>query len=184
MKVGGVASNRGGSAQMHLSERIPYRMRELLTRSLRKGMLLRSASRTTPPQLRFRTSKRSDVIWRPLSKDYVREHDGESFRRIDADALNTSDQEQLFLLAYRTVTRELHTTMAVAYYVQRSYEKAVELGLSPGGRPCERGKFAVERIVIAHGIFRYRSYFDEDLLGGRYERVHQESLMYRARNQP
>ena len=99
------------------------------------------------------------------------EHDGEIFRRIDADALNTSDQEQLFLLAYRAVTRELHTTMAVAYYVQRSYEKAVELGLSPGDRPCERGKFAVERMVIAHGIFRYRSYFDEDLLGGRYERV-------------
>ena len=100
------------------------------------------------------------------------EHDGEIFRRIDAETLNTSDQEQLFLLAYRAVTCELHTTMAVAYRVQRSYEKAVELGLSPGDHPCERGRFAVARMVIAHSTFRYRSYFDEDLLGGRYDRVH------------
>jgi len=99
------------------------------------------------------------------------EHDRGIFRLIDAETLDTSNPEQMFLLAYRAATRELHTTMAVAYRVQMSYMKAVELGLSPGDRPCERGMFAVERMVAAHATFKYRSYFDEDLIDGRYDRV-------------
>lgn len=123
---------------------------------------------TTPPCPDFRRVGRNKAT---TFEGLCAEHDSEIFRRIDAEPIRTGDAEQLFLLSYRAATRELHTTMAVAYRAQASYKAAVELGLSPGDRPCKRGMFAVQRMAISYDTFRYRSYFDEDLLAGRYDRV-------------
>jgi hypothetical protein len=98
-------------------------------------------------------------------------HDRELFRRIDNEVLDVRDHEQLFLLAYRAITRELHTTMAAASRAQRTYLKAVSLGLAPGERPSELGMFAVERMAVSWETFRYRSSFDEDLVSRRFDRV-------------
>lgn len=102
---------------------------------------------------------------------FCAKHDHEIFRLIDVEPIDTDNLEQLFLLAYRAATRELHATMASACCAQASYKTAVDLGLSPGNRPCKLGLFAVERMAIAYDTFKYRALFDEDLLAGQYDRM-------------
>jgi hypothetical protein len=124
---------------------------------------------TKPPLPEFRSVGRGKAT---TFEGLCGPHDMEIFKRIDAESIETNDEEQLFLLAYRATTRELHTTMAVAYKAQMSDQEAVKLGLSPGDRPCDHGMFAVERMAVAWDTYRYRLQFDEDLIAGRYEGVH------------
>lgn len=84
---------------------------------------------TSPPFPHFRRVGRNKAT---TFEGLCAKHDREIFRRIDTEPIDTGDAEQLFLLAYRAATRELHTTMAVAYRAQASYKEAVGLGLSPG----------------------------------------------------
>lgn len=102
---------------------------------------------------------------------FCAKHDSEVFRRIDVEPIDTSDQEQLFLLAYRAATRELYTTMSMAVRAQASYKTAVGLGLLPANQPSDLGMFAVQRGMIAFETYEYRAFFDGDLITGQYDRM-------------
>lgn len=148
----------------------------ILDRIARNGyvaMLSPSYHPKKPPLPEFRLVGRNKAT---TFEGFCATHDRQIFQRIDDEPIGTTDAEQLFLLAYRAVTRELHTTMAIAYKAQCSYKEAVKLGLSPGDRPCKRGMFAVERMAIAWDTYRYRLSFDEDLLTNRYDGVHHRTV--------
>jgi hypothetical protein len=53
-------------------------------------------------------------------------HDAKLFAPIDTKEFNDHDRQQLFLLAYRSVTRELHAVMEGALKIQSTYASRVE----------------------------------------------------------
>jgi len=100
------------------------------------------------------------------------EHDAEIFRPIDTKPLDTSDPEQLFLLAYRSVTRELHATMEGAMRIQSAYNRQVERGEVPGDEPSEIGIEATQHLLKAYGAWNYRhKHFDQALLQRRFDAI-------------
>lgn len=84
-------------------------------------------------------------------------HDSEIFRRVDTEPLNIDDREQLFLLAYRSVSRELHATMEGAVKIQGAYQDRVARGIDDGNVPTPASMEAVSRMMIAWQTHQYRS---------------------------
>ncbi len=98
-------------------------------------------------------------------------HDQNTFNPIDNKWLNPDNTEQLFLLAYRAVLRELHATMEGAMKVQASYQKRVKLGLSQKDQPSHEGMQAIERFMVAYETHQYKSLFDQALLNRDYSNI-------------
>ena len=87
-------------------------------------------------------------------------HDHEIFAPIDKVHINLSDEEQLFLLAYRAAYRELHASIEAAVKVQTAYLERVERGLDPIDSPSPAGLAATQRLAIAYNTFCYKSFLD------------------------
>lgn len=103
---------------------------------------------------------------------FCAQHDASIFRALDAKPLNLHDAEQLFLLAYRSVCRELHATMEAASKIQSAYLNRVEKGWDDGEVPTPAGMEAVSRAYISWMTFRYRhDAFDTALLEGNFQEV-------------
>jgi hypothetical protein len=143
----------------------------VLERLARDGHVFTLGARIHPrtaPRPKFQWTGRNNAT---TFEGFCAEHDRAIFRRIDTEPLEVTDREQMFLLAYRAATRELHTTMAVAAKIQASYEKSIELGLSDGDSPSDQGMFAVHRMVVAWDTHRYRLPLDPALIERRFNRV-------------
>lgn len=91
-------------------------------------------------------------------------HDNEIFRPVDAAAPDPTDYSHLFLLAYRAVLREYHVCLQNSLRFQSSYQKRVELGLSPGTEPCDFGIFATAHLANAFECYEYKREFDQAYL--------------------
>jgi hypothetical protein len=107
------------------------------------------------------------VTWRDDGRNFATTfegfcsaHDTSLFLPIDTRPLNPSDQEQLFLYAYRAVARELHESMEAALKVQSLYQQRIEAGIDKGDEPEIAGMLAVEKIHIAHSVFVYKCDLD------------------------
>lgn len=95
------------------------------------------------------------------------EHDTAIFRPIEKAPLDTTNEEHLFLIAFRAVLKETHATAKSAVDTQSGYMAGVEEGLFPD-QPCAPGMLAVEHMVLAYathmhkvrydGIYRDKSY--------------------------
>jgi hypothetical protein len=95
-------------------------------------------------------------------------HDQKLFAPIDLKDLYLNDQQQLFLLAYRAVLRELHATMEGAAKIQMMYLKRVELGLSPRDQPSKEGMYAIERMMVSYETYQYKLKFDKAYMSKSY----------------
>jgi hypothetical protein len=102
---------------------------------------------------------------------FCAQHDREMFQPIDQRPISGSDGEQLFLLAYRAVARELHTAMEAMIKIQSMYQKRVEVGLDPKGVPSDAGLFAVDRMSLAYETHVYKLEFDDAYLAKQFDRV-------------
>jgi hypothetical protein len=83
-------------------------------------------------------------------------HDSSLFAPIDTKELDVTDHEQLFLLAYRSVTRELHAVMEGAAKIQSAYLSRVERGIDPKDEPSPAGLLATQQLINAYETYRYR----------------------------
>ena len=100
------------------------------------------------------------------------QHDTEIFRPIDSKPLATDNLEQLFLIAYRSVTRELHAVMEGAARIQGSYKNLVGVGKVPGTEFSPAGLEATQHLLKAWSVWKYRhKYFDRDLVRGRFSNI-------------
>ena len=104
-------------------------------------------------------------------------HDSELFAPIETQAVQLSEPQHLFLLAYRAVVYELHATCAAASLVHASYLKRVELGFDPKDQPTRLGVFTTERMMIAYETFMYKVSFDELYLAGTYDGIEHDVMM-------
>lgn len=88
------------------------------------------------------------------------EHDSGIFKEIDTQEVSVKDSRQLYLLAYRSVLRELHATMHGAGMIQGAYQKRVEMGIDPKDQPSNAGMEVVFHMIKAWRTYRYRCEFD------------------------
>jgi hypothetical protein len=77
----------------------------------------------------------------------------------------------LFLLAYRAVLREYHACLQNAMRFQSSYQKRVELGLSPGTEPCHFGMLATQHLYNAYECYEYKRQFDQHFLANGWDQL-------------
>jgi hypothetical protein len=93
---------------------------------------------------------------------FCAQHDAEIFRQLDTEPLDPADSKQLFLLAYRSVSRELHAQMEGAVKTQSAYQDRVTRGLDDGNTPSPAGMEALKQMCWASQTHQYRSEeFDE-----------------------
>jgi hypothetical protein len=110
-------------------------------------------------------------------------HDSSLFRPLDMKPLDVDDQEQLFLLAYRAITCELHSVTLGVVHVQNIYKSRVEHGLDAPDESSPAGQKAVEQMLLSWATWRYREkYFDQPLLAGNYGGVVHDVIV--LENQP
>jgi hypothetical protein len=90
------------------------------------------------------------MIWRDIGRNlattfegFCSTHDTNLFLPIDTEPFDVTDQQQLFLYAYRAVVRELHSSMEAAIRVQSMYQKRIEAEIDTGDQPEAAGMMAV-----------------------------------------
>lgn len=101
-------------------------------------------------------------------------HDGEIFKLIDTEPLDASNDEQLTLLSYRSVMREMHALTEEAgrmWWIHDAWVKAGLASVNDITMPLVVGADLYKKAQL---VFRYRSkYFDTPRLqGGKIELVH------------
>lgn len=103
---------------------------------------------------------------------FCNQHDTELFKPLDTKPLDIADREQLFLLAYRAITCELHAITTGAVQLQSLYTARVERGADSPDSSSPAGQKAVEQMLLSWATWRYRnSYYDEPLLRGSFDGV-------------
>ncbi|HSL03355.1 MAG TPA: hypothetical protein VK901_07440 [Nitrospiraceae bacterium] len=108
-------------------------------------------------------------------------HDRELFKRIDTEAIDVGDVGQLYLLAYRPILRELHSTMDGAIKIQAGYEKRVSLGLDLEAEPSPAGIIAVEHMAKSWLVYRYKCEYDRIMIEEEYDKVIHHTRILRDR---
>lgn len=89
------------------------------------------------------------------------DHDRSIFEEIDTKPIDQNNETQLYLLAYRSVLRELHATMDGAVRLQSTYKKLVDLGHVPKDKPSPPGVEATFHMLKAWRTFRYKCIYDD-----------------------
>jgi hypothetical protein len=104
-------------------------------------------------------------------------HDTELFRPLDTKPLDGADREQLFLLAYRGITCELHAIMTGAVQLQSLYTARIERGADSPDSSSPAGQKAVEQMLLSWATWRYRHrYYDEPLLRQSFDGVEHDVI--------
>jgi hypothetical protein len=98
-------------------------------------------------------------------RGFCNQHDTDLFRPLDTKPLDLADREQLFLLAYRGITCELHAIMTGVTQLQTLYNARVERGVESRDETSPVGQKSVEQMLLCWATWRYRhNYYDEPLL--------------------
>ncbi len=91
-----------------------------------------------------------------------REHDSQLFRPIDVNKFDSSNEEQKFLIAYRSVLRELHTRIKAARDLQTICQKSVELGkCDPNNLEDPIMLRATLALANAYDLYKYKYVYDK-----------------------
>lgn len=116
----------------------------------------------TGPDIALRKIGRNDAS---TFAGFCNRHDTELFRPLDTKPFDGVDREQLFLLAYRGITCELHAIMTGVVQLQSLYTARVERGADSPDSSTPAGQKAVEQMLLSWATWRYRHrYYDEPLL--------------------
>jgi hypothetical protein len=91
-------------------------------------------------------------------------HDTCLFVPIDTKPIDTSSSEQLFLLAYRAVAREVHAQMGGAMRLQKAFQEGVAAGRFSPNEPSAAALLPVRHMLIAHEGYKYKCELDDALL--------------------
>lgn len=99
-------------------------------------------------------------------------HDTELFKPIDTKTLALDDREQLFLIAYRSISRELHTVMEAAMRLQATLELQIASGKVPRDKPSAPMIEATKHMMKSWGVWKHRlQHYDKPLVSGRFNQL-------------
>lgn len=121
-------------------------------------VMLRHKFSASGPEIRFEEVGRNQAS---TFTGYCSEHDSSIFRSLDSQPFDPQNSKHLFLLAYRSVTRELHAVMEGAWKIQGSYSWRVDKGLDPSNAPSAAGIEATTHLIKGWETWKYRhQHFD------------------------
>jgi hypothetical protein len=110
------------------------------------------------------------------------DHDSEIFRPIDTRPLSLNDPEQLFLIAYRSVTRELHTVLEAVERLQKTYKYLVAAGRVEADKPSMPALEIKGHMDKAFSVWRYREeHYDEAFQKARFDDVQHSTFVIEGR---
>jgi hypothetical protein len=122
----------------------------------------------TGPYVKFKEVGRNEATtFTGLCDD----HDCKLFEPIDKTKFDPNNDEQLFLLAYRSVLRELHAKMKAAVNIQKQYSRGVELGRFNPNDSDKPMMMATMAVAEAYSFYRYKFSFDTIYLSKAYGEV-------------
>ena len=99
-------------------------------------------------------------------------HDTEIFRPIDTKPLDLEDNEQLFLIAYRSITRELHAVLEGAAKLQVTHNNNENFGLADPKVKRMSAMASTGAYFKAWLTWRYRlEHFDKKLVKEKYREI-------------
>lgn len=125
-------------------------------------------SKTHKPDISFDKIGRNKAS---TFEGFCSRHDKELFEEIDDHQFDKNNVKQLFLLAYRSVCKELHASMSKAIKIQRAYLSKVDKGLIDGNSVSPEGLFATQSLADAYETFLYKSELDDSLITGNYDKL-------------
>jgi hypothetical protein len=89
------------------------------------------------------------------------EHDDALFAPIEKRELDPSNEEHLFLLAYRSLLKEFHEQIVAASRLQTMYQHRIAEGLDSPVLPSKAGLYATHRIMTAFDTYQYKIDLDQ-----------------------
>jgi hypothetical protein len=99
---------------------------------------------------------------------FCAQHDTGLFLPVDTRPLDIFSSEQLFLLAYRSVAREIHAQMSGAMRLQKAFQDGVGAGRFPRDQPSAAGMLPIRHMIIAYEGYKYKHDLDVALLSRDY----------------
>jgi hypothetical protein len=132
------------------------------------------------PEIKLRRICRNDAS---TFAGFCNKHDTDLFQPLDTKSFDITDREQLFLLAYRGITCELHAIMLGVVQIQNLYIGRVERGADSPDETSPAGRRAVEQMLLSWTTWRYRhKYYDEPLLSESFTSIEHDVIV--MNNQP
>lgn len=131
-----------------------------------------------PPNVDFRS------VGRHVATTFTglcRDHDQQLFAGIETRPIDISDAQHLFLLAYRAVLKEAHSTRKSAIDVQASFLEGVKKGIYPKDEPSPPGVLACDFIMGAYLVDQVKAVLDSAYLRGAWKAVSHEVFVIEAR---
>ena len=108
------------------------------------------------------------------------QHDAEIFRPIDTEGFDPGKQEHLFLIAYRSVLRELHALSQGAVRMQSLLVKAVTEGKVSAHEDSIVMRAATEASLNAYAVYKYKvTNFDIPYVDENFDAVTQDVIILR-----
>lgn len=128
----------------------------------------------TGPEIEFKQVGRNQAT---TFTGLCQKHDSELFRPIDINEFDVSNQQQKFLIAYRSVLRELHTRIKAAIDSQTIYQNFVELGkCDPNNLKEPRMLDATEKIINASEGYKYKQVYDNIYNSNSFTEIEHECI--------
>lgn len=118
------------------------------------------------PEIVFDTIGRKDAS---IFRGFCSKHDNELFQEIDIHQFNPSNKKQLFLLAYRSVCKEVHSKLSAAEKVHTFYLSKISKGLIDENSVTPESKLVMQTFDEAYDIFEYKNILDEALMKNDYK---------------
>ena len=119
------------------------------------------------PRLKAHGTGRPDVVFESVGRNRATtftglcsKHDQAIFDPIDNSPIDPRSEQHLFLLAYRSVLREIHAALTGAVKIQLAFQQKVDLGLVNGDVPTPDGMLAIEHIARAFDSYEYKREYD------------------------
>lgn len=114
---------------------------------------------------------------------FCNDHDTKIFHPIDIKPLDLCDVEQLFLIAYRSATRELHAAMSGAVKAQSILNKLIAKGRVLENSDSEPMRFATFAFLKAWLLWRFRfDHYDHALNNGNFETITHSKIIISGRS--
>lgn len=104
------------------------------------------------------------------------EHDGELFAPIDKHSLDSNNQQQLFLLAYRSLLKEYHATFEGFIRIHEGYQKQVTSGYVPGTNMKKEAPY-LNFMTKLYELSQYKENFDKSLINEEYTFLTHQSFL-------
>ena len=143
-------------------------------------MLVPKQNLTTEPQIEFKLVGRNQAT---TFAGLCSEHDKQLFLPIDSNQFDPNNEEQKFLIAYRSILREFHTRCKVAKNQQNIYLQSINIGVS---NPTDFNQTlqSVKSFIDVYELYKYKIIYDNMYNNNLFSDIQHDLIQIENRNSP